>query len=111
MGCGGCMAALRRTAIGDFRVEDARRIGDIHPEDREKLLPLDMLFSDRPALTLTPQQEKRCRCGNEFAAQAPDGELRFYSESGEFLALGMAKDGIARSIKSFFEVVSERENQ
>ncbi|MBR6208132.1 MAG: tRNA pseudouridine(55) synthase TruB [Oscillospiraceae bacterium] len=104
LSCGGCMAALRRTAIGDFRVEAAKHVSEIRFEDRDRLLPIDTLFSSLPALTLSEEQERRCRCGNEFSADAPDGKLRLYAGSGEFLALGEAKAGIVRSIKSFFEV-------
>ena len=104
LGCGGCMAALRRTASGSFRVEGARRIADITRADREKLLPVDALFPAAGPLTLTPEQERRCRCGNDFPAGLPEGDYRFYSPAGEFLALGTVRDGRARTVKSFFEV-------
>ena len=104
LGCGGCMAALRRTASGSFRVEDARRIADITRADREKLLPVDTLFPAAAPLTLTSEQERRCRCGSDFPLDVPDGEYRFYGASGEFLALGRAENGRGQSIKSFFEV-------
>ena len=103
LGCGGCMAALRRTASGAFRVEDARRIGEI-TRDSAALLPVDSLFSALPALRLTAEQERRCRFGNGFPASVPDGQYRFYAPDGAFLALGAAERGAARTIKSFFEV-------
>ena len=103
LGCGGCMAALRRTASGAFRVEDARRIGEI-TRDSAALLPVDSLFSALPALELTAEQERRCRFGNGFPASVPDGQYRFYAPDGAFLALGAADGGAARTIKSFFEV-------
>ena len=68
------------------------------------LLPTDTLFSDAASLTLTAAQEKRCRCGNPFRTDAPDGDTRFYSETGEFLAIGRVTDGEAVTVKSFFEV-------
>ena len=98
------MASLRRTASGDFRVENARRIGEIVREDRERLLGIDTLFASLPSMTLSGAQEKRCRVGNDFSAEQPEGEYRFYSETGEFLAYGKVKDGSGRAIKSFFEV-------
>ena len=104
LGCGGCMAALRRTRSGSFSVENARRIGELTRADRDTLLPADTLFSAAAALTLTAAQEKRCRCGNPFRTDAPDGETRFYSESGEFLAIGRVTGGEAVTVKSFFEV-------
>jgi len=102
LGCGGCMAALRRTASGAFRIEDAVKIGQVTPE--VKLLGVDVLFSEVAPLTLTPEQERMCRCGSAFAAEGPEGEYRFYSGDGAFLALGRIADGSAVTIKSFFEV-------
>lgn len=104
LGCGGCMAALRRTRSGSFSVENARRIGELTRADRDTLLPADTLFSAAASLTLNAAQEKRCRCGNPFRTDAPDGETRFYSENGEFLAIGRVANGEAVTVKSFFEV-------
>lgn len=104
LGSGGCMAALRRTRSGSFSVENARRIGELTRADRNTLLPADTLFSAAASLTLTAAQEKRCRCGNPFRTDAPDGETRFYSENGEFLAIGRVANGEAVTVKSFFEV-------
>ena len=102
LGCGGAMASLRRTASGPFRVEDAVRIGAVSAD--MKLLGIDVLFPDAAALTLTPKQEQLCRCGNAFAAAGENGEYRFYSRDGSFLALGRITDSRAVTIKSFFEV-------
>lgn len=104
LGCGGCMAALRRTRSGAFSIEDARRIGELTRAGRDTLLPVDTLFSAAEPMTLTAAQEKRCRCGNPFRTDAPDGEKRFYAASGEFLALGRCSHGEAVTVKSFFEV-------
>ena len=104
LGCGGCMSALRRTAVGDFRVEDAVKIGAVTRETRERLLPTDTLFSRLPAVTLTEEQERRCRCGNPFPLGCPAGEVRLYGADGGFLALGRTEGGRCSVIKSFFEV-------
>lgn len=105
LGCGGCMAALRRTGVGPFRVEDAHSLEDIRPETAESLLlPVETLFAGRPVYGLTPEEERQCRCGAAFPARGEDGEYRFTSETGEFLALGRVQDGRAVVIKSFFEV-------
>ena len=101
LGCGAAMASLRREKCGVFDVEAACRIADASPD---RLLPLDTLFSDKKALTLSAKQERLCRCGNEFRADEEEGEYRFYAESGEFLSYGRVSAGQGRSIKSFFEV-------
>ena len=104
LGCGGCMASLRRTRSGQFCVEDARHIAALTRADRDTLLPIDTLFPAAAPLTLDGEQERRCRCGNDFPADVPDGDARFYGESGEFLAYGRITDGRAVTVKSFFEV-------
>ncbi len=103
LGCGGCLSALRRTASGSFRVEDARRIDAVTREDRERLLPVDRLFPDLPAYTLSEAQERRCRCGNPFSFPVPDGRCRLYAQDGSFLAVGSAENGVMKNEKSFFE--------
>ena len=103
LGCGGTMAALRRTRSGAFRVEDARKIAQIDRES-SSLLPIDVLFPDAQALTLTTAQERLCRCGNPFSAEICDGAVRLYAADGSFLALGEASQGVVRTVKSFFEI-------
>ena len=101
LGCGGTMASLRRVRCGVFSVADACTVG---VANEGRLLPLDSLFSDREAVTLSHRAERFCRCGNDFALEVPDGEYRLFAESGEFLALGRAENGRGHVIKSFYEV-------
>ena len=101
LGCGGAMASLRRTACLPFSVEDACKVSEA---TAERLLPLDSLFSAHPAMTLSAKQERLCRCGNTFSAEAEDGEYRFYAPDGSFLAYGKVENGSGKNIKSFFEV-------
>ena len=69
------------------------------------MLPVDALFSDLPELRLAGAREERAvRNGSAAPCRAAEGRYRVYSESGEFLMLGAVKDGVLRTIKSFFEV-------
>ena len=110
LGCGGCMSALRRVRAGQFSVEDAHTLPDViaaAAEGRAEslLLPVDSLFSDRPALTADAEAERRIRCGNEAALPGtPDGVWRVYGEDGAFLALARTENGVLTTIKSFFEI-------
>ncbi len=106
LGCGGCMEALRRTAAGDYTAEEAVPLQTLletqAPE--QYLRPVDSLFARHPAVTLTANQEKRCRNGNAFSLQLEDGTYRAYSQNGEFLMLARVEDGVMSTIKSFFLV-------
>ena len=106
LGCGGCMEALRRVRAGEYGIEDAVPLEQLlESETPERYLrSLDTMFAHCPAVTLTANQEKRCRNGNPFSSPLPQGTYRAYSQSGEFLMLATVEDGVMTTIKSFFEV-------
>jgi len=106
LGCGGCMAALRRVQAGEYSIAEAIPLAQlIDAADPESYLrPVDTMFASIPAVKLTPNQEKRCRCGNGFSLSMEDGTYRAYSQNGEFLMLAKVEDGVMSTIKSFFEV-------
>ena len=108
LGCGGVMSALRRTEVGGYRVEDAHTMDELCALPREAaqrlLLPVDSLWPDAPRITVDARSERLARCGNPFALGVPDGTYRIYAASGEFLLLAQVTDGMAVTIKSFFEV-------
>ena len=105
LACGGCMQQLRRTSAGEYTIEDAIPLEALLEAEKpeEFLRPVDSMFRSYPALTLTANQEKRCRNGNPFSLSVPEGTFRAYSENGEFLMLGKVESGIMSTIKSFFE--------
>lgn len=110
LGCGACMSSLRRVAAGEFSVDNAHTLEEViaaaeKGESESLFLPVDSLFQSLPAFVADEPREKRIRNGNEIKTPSlPDGEYRVYSKSGEFLMLGCAKDGIMRTVKSFFAV-------
>lgn len=106
LGCGGCMAALRRVGAGAYTIGEAVPLADLVASQTpaQFLRPVDSMFTQYEAVTLTANQEKRCRNGNSFSIALPDGTYRAYSQSAEFLMLAKAESGIMSTIKSFFEV-------
>ena len=106
LGCGGCMAQLRRVSAGEYTIGEAVPLQELleteHPE--KYLRGVDTMFREHPAVTLTQKQELRCRNGNSFSANLPDGTYRAYGQSGEFLMLASAVGGVMSTIKSFWEV-------
>ena len=107
LGCGGAMAALRRTRAAGFSLEQAVTLEQAAAaEDPQALLlPVEAYFSHYPALTLHGEwAEKKIRNGNPVVLEGADGTYRVYSGQKEFLALGRLKDGCLTTIKSFFEV-------
>ena len=106
LGCGGCMASLRRVTAGEYTIEDAVPLETLleTTQAEQYLRPVDSMFRNIAAVTLTPNQEKRCRNGNSFSLQMADGKYRAYSQKGEFLMLAQVENGVMTTIKSFFEV-------
>ena len=106
LGCGGCMAELRRTSAGEYTIEEAVPLQVLlETEDPGKFLrPVDSMFRNYPAVTLSPKQETRVRNGNSFSSTLEPGTYRTYSQTGAFLALSKVEDGTMSTIKSFFEV-------
>ncbi len=106
LGCGGCMAALRRVTAGEYTIDEAVPLDTLLSTEQPEafLRPVDSMFRNFPALTLSEKQEARCRNGNAFSMSASEGTYRVYNKSGEFLALSRLENGVLTTIKSFFEV-------
>ena len=106
LGCGGCMASLRRITAGEYTIDQAISLQSLIdcPRPEDCLLPVDSMFKTYPAVTLTENQEKRCRNGNSFTIALADGTYRAYGKTGEFLMLCKVEDNTMSTIKSFFEV-------
>ena len=106
LGCGGCMAQLRRVTAGEYTIEEAVPLQELlDTQEPEKYLRgVDTLFRNHPEVKLTPNQETRCRNGNSFSRNLADGTYRAYSQSGEFLMLAKVENGVMSTVKSFFDV-------
>ena len=106
LGCGGCMAALRRVSAGEYTIEEAGPLQDLlDSEDPGRYLrTVDTMFRNYPSVTLTPNQEKRCRNGVAFTVNMEEGTYRAYSREGEFLMLSKVENGTMSAIKSFWAV-------
>ena len=107
LGCGGCMAQLRRTAAGSYTEADAIPLATLVDCDnpQQYLRPVDTLFTRYPAVTLTEKQALRTRNGNSFSIDLADGTYRAYDQTGEFLMLAKVENGVMSTIKSFFNVM------
>ena len=106
LGCGGCMAQLRRVSAGEYTIEEAVPLQTLldAQDPAPYLRQVDTMFRNYEAVTLTEKQELRCRNGNSFSVKLPDGIYRAYSQTGEFLMLAKVNDSVMSTIKSFFEV-------
>jgi len=105
LGCGGCMAALRRVRSGSFTIDmalDFEQVRQLVQDGtlQQHLCPTDAVFSALPAVTLTEEGEKRAKNGAHLMQQhctdgvvPPLGEsCRVYGPDGAFLMTGITKE-------------------
>ena len=106
LGCGGCMEQLRRVGAGAYTIEEAVPLAELVASDDpgQYLRPVDSMFTQYEAVTLTEKQALRCRNGNSFTIDIPEGTYRAYDQAGAFLMLAKVEAGVMSTIKSFFEV-------
>ena len=106
LGCGGCMQQLRRVSAGEYTIEEAVPLQELldTAEPGTYLRGVDTMFRNYPAVTLTANQETRCRNGNAFSVKLAEGTYRAYSRTGEFLMLAKVENGVMSTIKSFFNI-------
>ena len=106
LGCGGCMASLRRVQAGEYTITESVPLEVLleTPEPEKYLRPVDSMFRNLPGVTLSPKQEIRCRNGNSFSISMEDGTYRAYGQNGEFLMLAKVEAGVMYTVKSFWEV-------
>ena len=72
LGCGGHLEGLRRTRVGRFRIEDAATLDQLEaagPAAADRLVSMNELLADYPAVTLTDEGLRRALNGN---ALGPD---------------------------------------
>lgn len=115
LGCGGVMAALRRTEAGGFPIADCHTPEALEEMDTDARLsclrPVEELFSDLEALYLPDFYRTLCRNGCEIylkklGVSLPVGQrVRLCDANGSFFALGEVGeygDGTAvKAIKIF----------
>ena len=110
LGCGGCMASLRRVQAGEYTLDGAVPLEKLLEESvagmdvEHYLRPVDSMFESVPKMRLNDFQTRRVKNGNGFPTDAAPGKYRVYGPDGEFLALCKAENGVMSTIKSFFEV-------
>ena len=105
LGCGGCMASLRRTMAAGYTLAESHTIDEVQAQGEALLRPVDTLFRQYPEYRIThPRVEQLCRNGNAFTVKTPleSGTYRVYGMEGDFLCLSRLENGQMTSIKNFF---------
>jgi len=92
LGTAGHLAALRRIAVGELRIERAVSLGDLQALGEAArtawLLPPECLLEDLPRLELDEEAARRFLNGQALPLQAPEGPCRVYRRHGPLLGIG-----------------------
>lgn len=112
------MEALKRTRSGRFGIEDAITLAQLEElcaqgRERERILPVEDVFAELPAVHVRKAYERLLRNGNAFYDyQAVETELcggrgqaRVYDEDGTFYGIYAyePEEGRMKPVKMFFE--------
>lgn len=91
LGCGGHLAALRRTRVGTFTIENTRALDGLDPA--AALLPIELAVSDWPVIHLDAEQARRVRNGQPLTLPDLQGpRARAHAPGGMLLALLHRRD-------------------
>ena len=87
------LAALRRTASGRWRVEDAHSLAELSSEGKRYLLSLGALLAGLPRIELDAAQEARFRNGQSLESFPGEGLRAVYGAGGAVIGLGRSAPG------------------
>ena len=116
LGCGGVMAALQRSRVGIFGIEEALTLSQIErlrDEDKisDVIIPPDGVFGQCRAVKVTPDGKRLLENGNRIPVRMLSGnaglqeaeQVRMYDEEGRFYGIYqyLSKPGEVRPVKMF----------
>jgi tRNA pseudouridine55 synthase len=112
LGCGAHLEALRRTRVGRFRIEDAATLDQLqaHSHAAERIVQVNALLSDFPAVTVNAEGLRRAANGNPLGPRHLEGTVapgsvplppvfRVLDASGETMAVAEGRpDGLLHPV-------------
>jgi tRNA pseudouridine55 synthase len=98
LGCGAYLSALRRTAVGPFRLEEAVAMAELEacgPEKaRGRLLPVDALVRELEPFSAGTEEALRFSHGRVIPGASPGADpVAVYAPGGRFLGVAEALPG------------------
>jgi tRNA pseudouridine55 synthase len=110
LGCGGHVAALRRTAVGRFTLDEAAALDELTPDNiAARLLPPEAAVAHLPRIDFDGDAAARLVLGRRPAAPAgnPVGDAAAFGPDGRFLGIVTAEEGQWRPRKMLNVVTEE----
>lgn len=113
LGCFAHMSALERTKSGRFDISESYTLEQIEEMfgngDLSFFTPVDAVFEEYPKLTLSSRKAKKMCNGTRVSVQGIEEGVtyRVYDESGNFLTISEAEDGVLKILKTFYQTIEE----
>jgi tRNA pseudouridine55 synthase len=107
LGCGGHVAALRRTAAGRFTLAGAIALDALTPENLpDQLLPSEAAVAHLPRMMFNAAEAALLGHGRRLPApaDAPPGDVAAFGSAGQFLGIVVATEGEWRPRKMLPDV-------
>ena len=117
LGCFAHMSALERTKSGRFDISKAYTLEEIEEMylcgDLSFFVPVDVVFEEYPRLIINARKAHKMCNGTRVAVQGIDeGEVyRVYDESGNFLTISQAENGLLKILKTFYQTIGKNDSE
>lgn len=117
LGCFAHMSALKRTKSGRFDISKAYTLEKIEEMylcgDLSFFVPVDVVFEEYPRLIINARKAHKMCNGTRVAVQGIDeGEVyRVYDESGNFLTISQAENGLLKILKTFYQTIGQNDSE
>lgn len=117
LGCFAHMSALERTKSGRFDISKAYTLEEIEEMylcgDLSFFVPVDVVFEEYPRLIINARKAHKMCNGTRVAVQGIDeGEVyRVYDESGNFLTISQAENGLLKILKTFYQTIGQNDSE
>ena len=105
------MEYLKRTVVGDFKIEDSILLDDLK-ENKEnydflnsKILGLEEVFKNLPRIVLNARKYELFLNGVMLTFKLEDGIYNIYSENQKYIGIGIVKNKLLKR-----DVVIAKEN-
>lgn len=100
LGTIGFMKSLKRTAVGDFKIENSYTIEQIEKQNakfyEEKIISIEAIFRKNDKIVLDNNRLKHFLNGVKITENVNNGLYRIYNLKGEFIGIGIIKDNLLK---------------
>lgn len=98
----GYMKELKRTQVGDFKIEDSITLNELEMNIKDiefvkdRIISVEELFKNRPVIKLEKRKVELLINGVKITQHYDDGIYRIYDDKNQFLGIGIVKTNLLK---------------